>query len=157
MKNILSILILISLYSCSHDDDPQPTQTNNNTHTANTYTSPLVLEIGTVYLSYDSLTRTDTILSSSYWKVNSTQKNIPITSVLSKPSAISQVWPYFNDTINAVSGDSVTIHIELKHRWDYPSSGGGVFVSLWPHSGSPIGTFMCLMDTVVQTKTFIIP
>lgn len=152
MKKLLFILLITTLFSCSKDADTQVVKTTT-THMRGRY---VVLNIGRSYISYDGQTRNNTILSSSHYGTVQSQKSCPELQLICTPSP-SQVpgYPTYTDTIDVVSGDTVSVSIDLAARWDYGSSLGGVYVALIDGSVNH-GKFMCTGDTLSQTISYTV-
>lgn len=162
MKKPLFIILLISTinFGCKKDLTTDPA----NNPPAQIHTNYIVLIIARAYVGFDDTTRTDTILSTSYWGKNGGVKYLPSLSTISDSGAFTPSgYEQYQDTIDVAAGDLISLHLDLKHRWDYTfaqgggSVDGGIYVSFLRNPGLNIhGQFMCLKDTLSQTITYTV-
>lgn len=155
MKKLFLILLVIGSASCKKNTT-QPNKTiPPNTTYSGTYAT---LSISRSYISYDTLTHTDSILSSSYWSKNGVKKYLPLLPIIAAPGAMQQPgYDDYKDTMQAATGDVITLTLNLKHNSAYGITPGGVFVMLAQTPGSSyLATFMCQADTLTQTISYTV-
>lgn len=144
MKKIIYLLCLVLLLATckKKDNNPpsSPTPTYSGTYAAIDVSRYSVLWGG------DSI-YTDTILPTSYWAKNGSKKYLPLLAIITDTTG-NQIPGYepYRDSILAVTGDVITLCINLKHGLidTNIANGGGVWVGLYQYPGgawnAPIGS-----------------
>lgn len=153
MQKILYILVLFaSIWGCKKDSNSIK-QTDKITER-----NYFVINISRSIFSYDSV-RTDSILPSSYLSKNGIIEYLPLLSLIADTTnTVKQGYEDYIDTLDIISGDSIKLSINLKHKlfrgigFNGPEYGIYLNVIQYPHIGG-FGTLIC-EDTTSEIISF---
>lgn len=155
MRYIIFILVamMVVISSCKKDDDIENPSSTDNT---------VSLQLHRQYVGYWNTEYTDSIMPTSYWKVNGTTFNLPTLGIITDTSINHAQIPgyelYETQRIKVKSGDVLTLHIDLKHPLIYfPGSVNGIYyIFHFAPQTSYEFDYMCRNSLMSQTITYTV-